>query len=490
LPSSCRRFSVALEEPVKTTVERVDDTTVKLSVTVEADRVGHAIDEAATRLSTQVKVPGFRPGRVPRRVLETRLGKEALVQEAVRDALPQFYAEAASSEQLDVVGPPDFDLDTFEDGKDAEFSATVEVRPEFEVPDYQGLQIAHPEWEVTDDDISDQLDALRDRFAELETVERAVEQGDYVVVTVVGERDGERLDEVSAEDLLYQVPVLAEDEESESALDRNLDGASAGDVLTFSDTLGPDYGELAGAEVELTATVSEVKSKALPELDDDFAITASEFDTIDELRAELRTQLAEHKLAQARAELRGKVVEEVCDLVDVPLPQSMVQQELRFRLNRLAQQAEQYGMSLEQYFAAVGTSPQDAVTELEAEARKTVKAQLVVDAVGRAAEVDVTQEDLGAEIARQSMRVGRPPEELAEFMTHPDRIGALVSDAFRRKAIDHLVDSVAVLSAPPDDDESHLEVDDSGAGSASEAVVAEADQAVAEAEAEADEATE
>ncbi len=438
---------------MKTTVERVDDTTVKLSVTVEADRVGQAIDEAATRLSTQVKVPGFRPGRVPRRVLETRLGKEALVQEAVREFLPQFYAEAAQAEQLDVVGPPEFDLDTFEDGKDAAFSATVEVRPEFEVPDYEGLQVPHPEWELTDDDINEQLDSLRERFAELETVERPVEAGDYVVVTVVGERDGERLEEVSVEDLLYQVPVVPEGEESDSALDRNLLGASAGDVLTFSDTLGPDYGELSGAEVDLTATVKEVKAKQLPELDDDFAITASEFDTIDELRDELRTQLGQHKKSQARAELRGKVVEAVCDLVEVPLPQSMVQQELRFRLNRLAQQAEQYGMSLEQYLSAVGTSPQDAVSELEEEARQTVKAQLVVDAVGRKAEVDITQEDLGAEVARQSMRVGRPPEELAEFMTHPDRIGALVSDAFRRKAIDHLVESVQVLSAPPDDEE-------------------------------------
>jgi trigger factor len=225
--------------------------------------------------------------------------------------------------------------------------------------------------------------------------------------------------------------------------------------------------------------VKEVKSKALPALEDDFAITASEFDTIDELRGELRTQYGQHKRAQARAELRGKVVEDVCDLVEVPLPQSMIQQELRFRLNRLAQQAQQYGMSLEQYLAAVGTSAQDAVAELEEEARKTVKAQLVVDAVGRKAEIDITHEDLGAEIARQSLRVGRPPEELAEFMTHPDRIGALVSDAFRRKTIDHLVESVQVLSAPPAEPEPSLEVDDSGAGSASEAVVAEAEQAEA-----------
>jgi trigger factor len=437
---------------VKTTVERVDDTTVKLSVTVEAQRVGEAIDHAAGHLSSQVKVPGFRPGRVPRKVLESRLGKDTLVQEAVREFLPKFYAEAAQAEELEVVGPPEFDLGTFEDGKDAEFTATVEVRPEFEVPDYNGLQVPHPDWEVTDEEIDAQLDQLRDRFAELETVERPIEAGDYVVVTVTGERDGERIDEVSVEDLLYQVPVLEDGEESDSALDRNLIGASAGDELTFTDTLGPDYGELAGAEVELVANVKEVKSKQLPELDDDFAITASEFDTIDELRGELRTQLATAKRDHARSELRGAVVEAVSDLVEVPLPGSMVQQEVQFRINRLGQQAQQYGMSLDQYFAAVGRSAEEIVEELQEDARKTVKAQLVIDAVGKAADVNVTQEDLGAEIARQSMRFGRPPEELAEFMTHPDRIGALVSDAFRRRVIDHLVESVSVLGAPPDDE--------------------------------------
>ena len=438
---------------MKTSVERVDDTTIKLSVTVEADRVREAIDHAAGHLSSQVKVPGFRPGRVPRKVLESRVGKDALVQEAVREFLPQFYAEAAQAEQLEVVGPPQFDLDTFEDGKEAEFTATVEVRPEFDIPEYAGLQVPHPEWEASDEEVDEQLDKLRDRFAELEAADRPAEPGDYAVISLVGERDGERLDAVTLEDWLYQIPVIAEGEEYDSELDRHLVGASAGDVLTFTDTLGPDYGDLTGAEVELTATVQQVKAKRLPELDDDFAVTASEFDTMDELRSDLTEQLAMHKRNQARAELRGVVVEAVCELVDVPLPQAMVNDELRFRLNRIATQAEQYGMSLDAYFDAVGMSAQDAMEELENDARNTVKAQLVVDAIGRDVGIDVTQEDLGAEIARQSMRTGRPPEELAEFMTHPDRISALVSDAFRRKTIDHIVESVQVLSAPPPDED-------------------------------------
>ncbi|MGH3665529.1 MAG: trigger factor, partial [Egibacteraceae bacterium] len=428
---------------------RVDDTTVKLSVTVEAKRVGEAIDSAARKLAGEVRVPGFRPGHVPRRVLESRLGKATLLQQAARDALPSFYAEAARAEDLEVVASPELDVGTFEDGKDAEFSATVEVRPTFDVPDYAGLQVPHPDWEVTEAEVGEQLEALRERFAEVETVQRPLQAGDYAVVTITAERDGERLEAASAEDLLYAVPDEAGD--SDSALDRELLGASAGAILKFSDALGADYGEeLAGVEAAFTAIVKEVKAKRLPDLDDDFAITASEYDTIDELRGELRAQLGQQKLAHARSSLRGRVVEAVCELVEVPLPQSMVDTEVHLRLGRVAQEAERHGMNLEQYLAAAGTNAEKAVSDLEGDARKTVAAQLVVDAVGREAGVNVTQEDLGGEIARQALRLGRPPEELAKVMTAPDRIGALVSDAFRRKAIDHLVASVEVLGGPPE----------------------------------------
>jgi len=442
---------------VKSNVERVDDTTVKLSITVEASRVGEAIDSAARRVGAEVKVPGFRPGRVPRRVLESRVGKEALVSEAARDALPSFYAEAVRAEQLDVVGPPEFDVTTFSDGQDAEFAATVEVRPDITVPDYAGLQVPYPDWEVTEADVDAQLDQLRERFAELETVQRPVQTGDYAVITVTGERDGQQVEEASVTDLLYRVAPektsqgeASQNEQSE--LDRNLLGAQAGAILKFRDTLGDDYGEdLAGAEVDFTAIVKEVKHANLPDLDDDFAVTASEFDTIDELRDELRSTLTTQKLDYARSALRGRVVEAVSELVDVALPSGLVQQDVQLRLGRLAHQAEQYDMSLEQFLSAAGGVEQ-AVGQLEDEARKTVKAQLVLDAIGKQAGIDVEQGDLGAEVARQAARLGRPPQELAEYMTHPDRLAALVSDAFRRKTIDHVLESVQVLGAPPDPD--------------------------------------
>ncbi|MBA2529096.1 MAG: trigger factor [Euzebyales bacterium] len=437
---------------MKTSVERVDDTTVKLSVTVEAERVGAAIDAAARRLGTEVRVPGFRPGRVPRRVLESRIGKGAVVQEAAREALPGFYAEAARAEDLAVVGPPEFSVDTFEDGKDAAFAATVEVLPVFDVPNYAGLQVPHPDWEVTDTELAQQLDALRERFAELGTVERPLQAGDYAVITVTASRDGQKVEEASVEDLLYAVPEPApEGDEQVSELDRNLLGAQPGAVLRFRDTLGTDYGDLAGQELDFTALVKQVKAKRLPELDDDFAITASEYDTIHELRDALGAQLAAQKKAYARQALRGEVVEAVCALVEVPLPESLVNDDLRFRVNRIAAQAKEYDMSLESYLAAAGQDAESLVDELREEARRTVKGRLVVDAVGREVGITVSEADVGAEIGRQAARLGRPPEELAKVMTTPDRIAGLVSDVFRRKAIDHLVESVQVLSAPPED---------------------------------------
>lgn len=437
---------------MKTSVERVDDTTVKLSVTVEAARVDAAIDDAARQLASQVRIPGFRPGRVPRRVLETRLGRGALLEEAARDALPQFYSEAVETEDLPVVAPPQLDVETFEGGQDAAFTATVEVRPEVPLPDYEGLEVAAPEWEVTDEDLAAALDSMRERFAEVETVHRPARVGDLVVLTITGERGGTKVDEASAEDTLYEV---RDPQHSEQELDRQLLGASAGAILKFRDTLGADYGEeLAGQELSFTAIVKEVKVKKLPDLDDDFAITASEFDTIDELREDLRATLGRQKRAYARQALRGAIVQAVTGLVEVPLPPSMVGNEQRFRLSRLASEAERYGMSLEQYLAAAGEEAEAFLAGMEDEAKTTVKAQLVVDRVGQELGIDVTQQDLGEEIGRQAVRLNRPPEELARLMTSsPERISALVADAFRRKTIDAIVAAVAVTNPVPEEDE-------------------------------------
>jgi trigger factor len=448
---------------VDTRVERVDDTTVKLAVTVERPRVKAALDEAARHLAEEVKVPGFRKGKVPRRVLESRLGKGAVIQHAVQDALPQFYAEAVREQELEPVGQPEFDLDTFEEGTDASFTATVEVRPEFDPPTVDGVLVTHPEWQVDDDDVEAELDQLRERFAEAETVDRPLQIDDLAVVTITGSHNGEPVEDASVEDQLYRV---GDPERTGQKLDRELLGTSAGGIIKFRDTFeGEDR------ELDFTVIVKDVKTLELPDADDDFAITASEFDTIDELRAGIREQLEASKLELARGALRGRAIETLSELVEVPLPRSLVDQEVQFQLARLARDAERYQIPFEQYLQATGTTMEQLQEQLTENARKTVRAQLVVDRIGRDAGIEVTNEDLTRQVTEEAARLNMPPQELAQFMSEPERLGVLFTDAFRRKTIDHILERVEIVDAPPDPEPD----EEPGAGTAGEPETAAAD---------------
>lgn len=435
-----------------TRVERVDDTTVKLAVTVEGPRVTEALDEAARHLADEVKIPGFRKGRVPRKVLESRLGKGAVIQHAVQDSLPQFYAEAVRESELEPVGQPEYDLDTFEEGKDAAFTATVEVRPDFDPPAVEGVRVPHPEWEVTDDDVTAELDQLRERFAEAETVDRPLQIGDLAVLSVSATYRGEPVEDARMDDQLYRVN---DPEQTGQALDRELLGRSTGNIVKFVDTFDDER------ELDFTVIVKDVKALKLPDADDDFAITASEFDTIEELRDSIRTTLAKLKRRHARESLRGRVVEAVSELVDVPLPRTLVEQEAQFQLARLARDAERHEIPFDRYLEAAGTTLDELQEQLRENARKTVRAQLVVDRIGRDAGVEVTNEDLSRQLLEEAQRLQMAPEQLAEFMQEPERLGVLFSDAFRRKTIDHIIERVEIADGPPPElDEPTGDVDD------------------------------
>jgi trigger factor len=425
---------------VDTRVERVDDTTVKLAVTVEGPRVTEALDEAARHLADEVRIPGFRKGRVPRKVLESRLGKGAVIQHAVQDSLPRFYAEAVRESELEPVGQPEYDLDTFEEGKDAAFTATVEVRPDFDPPAVDGVRVHHPEWEVTDDDVAAELDRLRERFAEAETVDRPLQIGDLAVLSVSATYRGEPVEDARMDDRLYRVN---DPDQTGQALDRELLGKTTGNIVKFVDTFDDER------ELDFTVIVKDVKALKLPDADDDFAITASELDTIDELRASIRTQLAEHKLRHARESLRGRVVEAVSELVDVPLPRALVEEEAQFQLARLARDAERHEIPFDQYVQAMGTTFEELHEQLRENARRTVRAQLVVDRIGRDAGVALTNEDLSRQLIEEAQRLQMPTDQLAEFMREPERLGVLFSDAFRRKTIDHILERVEITGGPP-----------------------------------------
>lgn len=438
---------------MKTSHERLDDTKVKLTVEVEPERVKRAFDEAARHLAQGVQLKGFRKGKVPRKVLEAHVGKGAIAQHAMEDHLSAFYAEALETEELRPVAPPEIDLKEFSEEEGATFEATLEIRPEIELPPYEGIDVTFPEWEVTEDEVRAQLDQLRDRFAELEEVDRPAAIGDYVTIDLTVAKDGEPIEDATAEDALYEVGSGGVTPE----LDEQLPGAVAGQTCTYTDTLPEGYPEHGGEEVEFTVVVKDVRAKQLPELDDDFAATASEFDTFAELEDDIRRNLGRRKLGNARAELRSRILEAYLALVDVPLPEAMVESEIEARIGQVERQAERYGIDAGQLLEMQGTDMDTYRAHAEEQAQTTVKAQLVLEALASEVGVEVEPGDIEVEIQRHAMNQGVEPGVIARAINEQGSVGVLVGDVVRRKALDTLVAAAEVVDEPSDEVIAELE---------------------------------
>ncbi|HJW58585.1 MAG TPA: trigger factor, partial [Actinomycetota bacterium] len=353
---------------MRSTLEPVEPTKVRINVVVEPDELRPAIDRTARRLSREVRVPGFRKGKVPRQVIEARIGREALLAEAIeQEAVPEFYAKAI--EELGVqplsraqVEPPDYT-----DGEALEFSATFEVKPELDLPPYRGVEVERPVLEVTDEHVDAQLERLRDRTAQLEVIGRPLAKGDFAQIDLRATHHTDEIPELTRSDFLYEVGSGA----VVPRLDEELEGKRKGDILQFNATLPEEAGEeLAGREVTFQVLVKEAKAKVLPKLDDDFAQEASEFDTLDELKADLRQRLEGAAAAQTASELETRVLQAYLDQVEVPLPESMVHDELHYRANRFAQQLQMMGTNLEQYLAALEQTAEDVEADLRAQAER------------------------------------------------------------------------------------------------------------------------
>ncbi|HMC81006.1 MAG TPA: trigger factor, partial [Acidimicrobiia bacterium] len=330
---------------MKTTVERESPTKVRLLVEVESSEIDKLTSDTVRKLSQEFKVPGFRKGKVPRQVLESRMGKDAIRQRMLEESLPRLYTDAAKEESLRPVATPDIEVTDFE-GDTLTFTATVEVRPEIHLPNYKEMELERPSAKATREEIDDRLDVLRKRFATLDPVARNAEPGDHLLIDVKTTIHDQKIDEASANDFMYELgsATLAPE------LDKELTGTRAGDIIKFNTTLperlSKDYG---GKEVTMTVIVKEVNAKRLPEIDDDFAKTASEFDTIEELEGEIRDRIEEYKGVQADREIRNRLLDELIDLAAVPVPDSLVQAEADARMEALLREVGQHGMSLPDY---------------------------------------------------------------------------------------------------------------------------------------------
>ncbi len=433
---------------MKTSVETIDPVQVKLTVEVEPKRVKQAFDRAARELAKQVDIPGFRKGKVPRRLLEQRFGEGVIAQTAMDDALQTYYGEALQAEELDPVASPEVDVETFDEAEGCVFSATLQVRPTFDAPDHAGIDVSFPEWDVDDDEVTEQLDQMRERFAEVDEVERAAGTGDLVTLDLEVEVDGEMLEDAAVEDALYEVGSGG----VTPKLDDEVVGKAAGDTFTYEDALPDDFPDHGGADAVFHVSVKDVREKTLPALDDDFATSASEFDTIEELRADLTRSLVRRRVEQGQHEVRGRILEAYLARIDLPLPPAMVDQEAQSRVHEIEHQAERFGMSTEQLLAAQGMG---SLEEFEEQAREqasgSVKAQLVLDALATKLQPDLAPDDIDAEITRHAQSNGVEPQEIARIIQEQGSLPALIGDIVRRKTIDLIAEAAHIDGAPSEE---------------------------------------
>ena len=432
---------------MKTSVETLEPVKVKLTVEVEPKRVKRAFDAAARELAKQVSIPGFRPGKAPRRLIEQRFGQGVIAQTAMEDAISEYYAEAVRTEELSPVAQPEVDVEEFDESSGCTFTAVIEVRPTFEAPDHTGITVTFPEWEVDEAEIDEQLSTMRERFAEVDEVERPAGEGDLVTLDLAVEIDGEELESSRVEDALYEVGSQG----VTPKLDEEILGKEGGDEFTYVDALPDEFPEHGGAEATFHVTVKDVREKTLPELDDDFAETASGFDTFDELKQDLRNSLLRRNIEQAQHRLRGLVLEAYLARAEVPIPPAMVEDEKQQRVHQLEHQAEQYGVDLEVLLDAQGTTLEEYTEDATSQAEESVKAQLVLDALGGQLDLDLQTEDVDREIVRHAQNNDVEPDEIARIVQEQGSLPALIGDILRLKTIDAVV-AAAEIEGGPDDD--------------------------------------
>jgi trigger factor len=412
---------------------------VRLTVEVDELEMDEALNDVLQRLSREVRVPGFRPGKVPRKVLESRMGgRVALRGEAIREALPDFYSRAVTETEVDPIDQPDIDITAGEESGPLSFEAVVEVRPTVAIPGYGGLVVTLPTLAVTDEEVTAQVDRLRATSGELVEVTRPVLTGDQVTIDIRGARPGADADDadLTADDFLYEVGSAG----VIPGLDDQLLGTKAGDAVTFD----ADVESLEQA-VSFTVTVKEVKELSLPDADDEWAAEASEFATVDELRADIAERLGQRRIVEAQMALQQKTVEALVELVTEEIPEQLVLEELRERIHDLNHRLEGQGMSLGQFLGVTGRSEEEFLDELRAGALQSVKADLALRSLVEAEQVEVSDEELDEELAAMGTRLEMDADQVRSQLEQAGRLSAVRSDRRKAKAMRWLMDTVELV---------------------------------------------
>ena len=426
---------------MQSSVETLSPTRVRLTVEAPFDELKPEMDKAYRELGKQVRVQGFRPGKVPPRILDQRVGRGVVLEQAVQEAVPRLYGEAVTDAGLSPVAQPEVEVTEFADGTRLAFTAEVDVRPEVSVPAYDGLAVTVDAVEVPDAEVDEQVDALRERFAALKDVDRPAAEGDFVTLDLVATIDGEEVPGGTATGLSYQVGSgqLLE------GVDEAVTGASAGDERTFQTVLVA--GEHEGRTADVAVTVRSVQERELPPADDSWASQSTGFETFAELRDDVVTRLERMKRMQQGVDARDKVLEALLEQVEVPLPQSVVEAEVEWRRRTTEEQLQRNGLTLQGYLDNEGTTEEQFTAEMRSSAEQAVKAQLVLDAIADREELGVSDAELTDQVVRRAARAGVSPDQYAQQVVQSGQLAQLVSEVRRGKALATVMEAATITDS-------------------------------------------
>jgi trigger factor len=433
-----------------TTVENTDKHTVRLTIEVPPEQLDKDLDRTYRAIAREVKIPGFRPGKAPKPIIDAQIGREVVLEEFVNQQVPDYFRTAVTDEDLAPIGAPDVDVEQLEPGKSFIFTATVEVRPRLDLAkaQYEGVKVTRPSTEPTEADIDAWIERLQRQFSELEPVDRPAQESDLVTLSLSATRNGQPLESLTREEYLYSVGSG----EFGETLDAKILGTKPGDIIEFDEDLPAErFGEELAGPASFRALVKDVKALRLPEANDEFASTASEFDTLAELREDLREKLREVKAREAEGVVRDRVLQALVDDVDVDLPDSLIEDETAHRIRHAEQQASRYGLTLDQMLEIQGWDRDRLQQDSRDHALRAIMSDLVLEGVARAESLEVTAEEIGVQISQMAQAYDRDPKELAKQLDRSGQVVTLAGDIIRSKALDLLVERADISDEPPEE---------------------------------------
>lgn len=414
---------------MKSAVEKLSDTRVKLTVTVDFDELSGELDQAYRTIAQQVQIPGFRPGKAPRQLIDARFGRGPILEQVVNDIVPVRFQQAVNEENLNPLGQPSITDTKIEDKDFVEFVAEFDVRPEFEVPDFSEISVEVPAVEVSDEDVDADIDQLRDRFAEEKTTKRKLKTDDIAVISLEASIDGEDVEDLAEDKLHYRVGEGG----LFPGLDTALRGLKACEDNEFESKL--DFDSYEGKTANVKVTVHETKERALPKLDDEFVQEASELDTVDELREQTRRRLEERRKTQQASTLRDEVLKKALEATEFPLPEGVIDEQVANQHQQLLGQLANDEASLNSTLEQAGIEREEFDKEQRENAEQAVRTQLFLDALAEREEPEVSQQDLNDHILFTAQSYGMDPYTFVQQLNQSGQMANLYADVRRGKAL-------------------------------------------------------